>query len=540
MENNKFIIHTIILAVATIVSKIINVLYAIPLYQIIGEEGNGYYGTAYEIYNMLLVITAYSMPFAMSRIMTVYISEQDYVNCNRLFHCGLFYVTVVGGIASLVTYFFAGCFVIKPAVMILQVMAPTIFISGYLSVIRGYLQAQGTMLPTAISQVLEQMVNAILGIIFAYVFVQYTSPHPKALGALGSAVGTFTGVLVALLFIVGFYFIKRRSIKKDIKAQEILTDSPEKESYFSLIRVIFLMISPIVFTTFIYNLSNVIDMELFWWWAENNHISSSSAATTFGIYSRQYLVLIGLPIAIATAISSSMMPDLTTLFRKKNSQIPEAKISKAVRAVLFVTIPVTEGYVLLANPIMQFFFKGTSQDAGYALMAGAISIVFFSVSVVLNAALQGMNKSGATVINVVKALVVHVAYVVAMLKITDKPLEVLVSGSVLYSFVICSSNMRSVEKQVGGRFNLRSTILKPVLASTIMGFVIVLTYNGIINFGVINSVALIVTIVIAMLTYFAVMARGKTYTDRSIFKFGYMENSPRRSLPKILNMLKFR
>ncbi len=540
MDNNKLIVQAIIFSVASVVSKLISVFYLIPLYQIIGEEGNGYYGTAYEIFNMLLLITACSMPLAMSKIMTVYMGEKDYVNCNRVFRCSLLYVTLVGGAVSLVTYFFASYWVVEPAVMVLQVMALTIFLSGYLSVFRGYMQVQGTVTPTAISLIVEQLVNAILGIVFAFLFVQYESPSPKALGAVGGAIGALAGVTVALLFMIGFFLIKRKGISRTIKHQELSENAPVKESYFSLLRVIFLMVLPIMFTTFVYNLSTVIDMELFWWWAENNNIPTNIAASTFGIYSRQYLVLIGLPITIATTISSAMMPDLTALFRKKNSNISEEKISKAVRSVLFVTVPVALGYVLLANPIMQFFFKGTSEEAGHTLVSGAISIVFFSVSTVLNAALQGMNKSGATIFNVLKALFVHVVYVMAMLKVADEPLETLVTGSVIYAFIICTTNMRTVEKQVGGRFNLRSTILKPVLASIIMSFVMVLTYNGVRNFGAVNGVALITTIIIAMLTYFAIMARGKSYTDRSIFRFGYMENSSRKSLPKILNMIKFR
>ena len=126
-KKERFIIQAIILAVAGFVSRILGLLYAVPLYHIIGEEGNGYYGTAYEIYNILLLITAFSMPTAISKIMSVYVSEQDYVNCNRLLRVSLLYVILVGGAATAITYLFADSFVVEPAVLSLKVMAPTIF-----------------------------------------------------------------------------------------------------------------------------------------------------------------------------------------------------------------------------------------------------------------------------------------------------------------------------------------------------------------------------------------------------------------------------
>ena len=195
-KKDGFMIQAAILAAAGFLSRIIGLLYAVPLYQIIGEEGNGYYATAYDIYFMILLISTYSIPTAVSKVISQRLAVEEYKNANKLFKCSLIYVLVVGSFTAAITFIFAPYLVVDQSVLCLRIMAPTIFFSGLLSVFRGYMQAHNTMVPTAVSQIIEQIMNAVVSVAAAYIF---TLPFRNGVdesqiavhGAAGSALGTF-------------------------------------------------------------------------------------------------------------------------------------------------------------------------------------------------------------------------------------------------------------------------------------------------------------------------------------------------------------
>ncbi len=165
MPDNKkrdgFIMQAGILAAAGIIVRIIGLLYNSPMTAILGDEGIGYYNTAYNAYTIVLLISSYSIPSAISKVIAQKLAVKEYRNAHRIFQCAFIYVLVVGGIASLFVFFGAGLLVkIDYAIPALRVLAPTIFLSGILGVLRGYFQAHRSMVQTSVSQILEQILNA--------------------------------------------------------------------------------------------------------------------------------------------------------------------------------------------------------------------------------------------------------------------------------------------------------------------------------------------------------------------------------------------
>lgn len=152
---------------AGILVRIIGVLYRSPVTSIIGDEGNGYYSIAYNLYSMVLLIASYSIPMAVSKVVSGKLALKQYREAHKVFRCALIYVLIVGAIASLFTFFGASILVPdsqQKAIPVLRVLAPAIFLSGFLGVLRGYFQAHSTMMPTSISQIIEQVLNAIVSL----------------------------------------------------------------------------------------------------------------------------------------------------------------------------------------------------------------------------------------------------------------------------------------------------------------------------------------------------------------------------------------
>ena len=205
----NFVIQGSILAMAGILVRIIGMLYRMPLNDIIGKQGNGYYTSAFNVYNILLILSSYSMPVAVSKMISTRMAKGQYRNCSRILKAALIYATIVGVAAALVLWFGADLFaeLIKTPLsrFALKTLAPTVWIMAYLGVLRGYFQGTGSMVPTAISQILEQIVNAVVSVAAAGLLFNAGASmgehrdYSYALGAAGGTIGTGAGALTALV-----------------------------------------------------------------------------------------------------------------------------------------------------------------------------------------------------------------------------------------------------------------------------------------------------------------------------------------------------
>ena len=176
-----------ILAVASILAKIIGMIYRIPLTNILGDEGNSYYSTANEIYTILLMVSSFSLPLAVSKLVSERLHLGQKKNAYKVFKCSLKFAVIAGGIVSVLTFLLAG--VISKDIMKtemasygLRVLAPAVFIFAIAGVFRGFYQGHGSMVPTAVSQVIEQIVNAVVSVAAAayYLIMERVSSRKKA------------------------------------------------------------------------------------------------------------------------------------------------------------------------------------------------------------------------------------------------------------------------------------------------------------------------------------------------------------------------
>ncbi|MFR8015338.1 MAG: oligosaccharide flippase family protein [Clostridiaceae bacterium] len=214
-KESNFVVQGSILAVASIVVRIIGIAYRIPMINIIGDEGMGYYGTAFNVYNIALLLSSYSLPLAVSKMVSARLAGKQYRNASRILRAALCYATIVGAFAAAVIWFGADFFAkdvffMPYAAFALRTLAPTVWIMAYLGVFRGYFQGQGTMVPTAFSQVFEQIVNAIVSVAAgSFLFNealktevlknQTGDGYSNAWGAAGGTIGTGAGAFTALI-----------------------------------------------------------------------------------------------------------------------------------------------------------------------------------------------------------------------------------------------------------------------------------------------------------------------------------------------------
>ncbi len=461
-----------ILAMASMIVRVIGLLYRAPLTAIIGDEGNGYYGTAYNIYTIILMVSSYSMPSAISKLMAQKLAVGEYRNANRVFRCALTYGVLVGLVGSGLLFFGARFLVPDVAVCVLQVFAPTVFLFGILGSMRGYFQARGSMVQTSVSQILEQLANAVVSIAAAWLLMQTAvgaDPTRRAqLGAMGSALGTGAGVLIALLFMV---FCFRRS--KEGRKAEILSDATGKEEKYRIfLRDTVLVITPFMLSGVIMNLTTSLNQTIYMRMLIDLKGAGETATTTlYGIFSNKAVVISNIPISIATAVSSAIIPGISAAYARRDETGARRQVGNAIRITSIVAIPSAVGLAVLARPITMLMFPQMEslELASSLLSLLAVTVIFYSISTITNAALQSIGRMNLPLISAGIALVVQTVVLVLLLRFTDLDVRALVLVSILYSVMIFAVNQYYLRRFLGIRQDVRRDYLQPLVCAALMG-----------------------------------------------------------------------
>ena len=524
-----------ILMAAGILVRIIGVLYRSPVTSIIGDEGNGYYSIAYNIYAMVLLISSYSIPMAVSKVVSGKLVLKQYKEAHKVFRCALIYVLIVGAIASLFTFF--GASILVPdsqtnAIPVLRVLAPAIFLSGFLGVLRGYFQAHSTMMPTSISQIIEQVLNAIISIGAALLFIRLFAGDNEdgvpVFGAMGSAAGIVAGVAAGLIFMIFIY----RQNRPYFHRHYMQDAAKEESSYREIFRIIFLMITPVILSTFVYNISTTIDQTIFMDVMDYKGMLSDTAAALYGVFSGKYWVLINVPVALANSMSTAMIPAVSSAYTIEDYEECNAQVKQAIHFTMMISIPSAVGLSVLAYPVMQVLFpqKATIDLAVMLLHIGCISVVFYSLSTITNGVLQGIGKVNVPLRNAALSLFIHVLVLAGLLYFTNMDLLALIFATMLYAFLMCLLNSISVRKYLGYRQEVRKTFVIPAIAAAGMGVLCYIFYQGLyfILGGALGAVlpvrllvfvCLMVSIAFAVLVYFVLLLKLKGVSEQELRNF---------------------
>lgn len=523
-KQNNFVLQAGILAAAGMIVKVISLIYRSPLLSIIGLEGNGYYSTAINIYTIILLISSYSIPSAISKVIAQKLAFKEYRNAQRVFQCVLIYVLVVGGIASIFTFAAAPLLMSKSvnSIVALRVLAPTIFFSGLLGVLRGYFQAHGSMLHTSLSQILEQIVNAVVSILAGYLLIQMVADQSETTqaiyGSAGSALGTGAGVVTALLFMSGMFVLNRRTIRRRMKYDR----TGQHDSYGEIFKLIITIVTPFILSTFIYNCSTVVNMDTYYRIImEYKDVDSVTAHIDYGIFATQAVAVVNIPIAIASAMSSATIPGLATTFVRREYKKTRDQVSKAIRMTMLIAIPASVGLLLLSKPIMHFIFpqKEALDKASGLLAALAVTVILYCLSTLTNAVLQGIGRVNTPVIHSAVALVVQTAGLVLLLWFTELNLYALACANIIYSFVMCVLNQISVRKHLKYRQEVVRTFILPFVSSLVMGVVAYGVYYGLYMVLPVSRIVLLIAIGIGAMVYFAMILLTGGVTEKELKAF---------------------
>lgn len=530
---NGIVIQGSILAIAGLIVRAIGIVRRIPLTNIIGDAGNGFYGAAYEIYAIILLLSSYSLPLAVSKMVAARVSRGQYRNAKKIFKASLVFSVVSGGLACLFVLFFAdflaGTVMSEPmSATALRVLAPTLLIVAVMGVFRGYFQGLGTMTPTAISQIVEQIFLVIFSLIFAdiafgrgqlYDNLMMSENYAPAQGAAGATLGCGIGALAGLLFLLMVFFVSRKNMQK--AEQKDVTRA--NEDYISIFRVLLLTIVPVILSSVAYNLCGTLDQSIFNHYMTNLGLGAEQT-DIWGVYSGKYKVLINLPIALASAMCSAIVPSLSGSFANNDIAGARSKVAMAIRVTMMVTIPGAVGLSVLGTPIVDMLFTGEVDLAGQMLLFGTLSIVFYALSTLGNGILQGIGKMYIPIINAMISLVIHLLSLWVMLYYMDLGIMSVVFSNIIFSLVMFILNHLAIRKLIGYKQELIKTFIVPLIVSLIMGAISFGVYHLFLLFLPLTT-SCIIAIVVAVLVYFAGMVLLKGFRENELARIPLIGNT---------------
>lgn len=510
-----------ILAAASVISRIIGMLYRSPMAAVIGDKGNGLYSFAFEIYSIALILSSYSMPLAVSKLLSARFAKKEYKNADKIYKFAYIFAAVSGMVMALILFFGAGTIERlsghEGLALPLKVLAPTVFVVALAGTTRGFFQSRNTMMPTAVSQLAEQIINAIVSIVAAVILVRFAANEfDKArYGAAGGTIGTLFGALSSLMFLIFLFVIYKPRMRKHLSHDKVGVTVSNEE----VLKLIVATIVPVILSQTVYQSIGVVDGFMF-----GNLYKGSDSTALYGIYSSKYRLMVNVPNAISSALASSMIPSLVSLYTLKNFVEFRARLKTSVKFNMIIAFPCAFGISALSGMIMKLLFPTTDTVvSGRMLMYGSVAVLFYALSTVTNAALQGMDRMRLPVRHAAISLLIHIPLMVILLKFTKLGAHALVIGNIIYPLIVCALNWVSVARYANYRQEVKTTFIIPLLASSVMWietFCLSRLMAKVLPVNYItNALITIICIVNACLVYFIMLFVFKGVTREELKEF---------------------
>ena len=505
-NDNTLVKNASFLMIAALISKIIGMLYKSPLSTTLGSQSFALFQYAQNAYFILLMIASFSIPQAVSKIMAEKIAFKRYRDAQKVFYCALLYAVIAGGIVALFCLFGASVMVpdkMAGARLALQMLAPTIFLSGILGVFRGYFQAYRNMMPTSLSQIIEQIFVAVFALLMSSLMISSHSGKGEKIieswGAAGATMGTGVGVLAALLFMIFVYCINRKVIRKKIRRDRVSVN----ESTSQVMKTIILIVMPIIFSAFIYNVNGYINSYMYTDILGKRGMDETVLQTLYAEYG-YFMTLINIPLTLASTAPTSMIPEVSAHYAMHDRKGANEKIDRATWISMIISIPAAVGLAVLSGPVTRLIFGETNGVAAKLLIIGGITIILNGNSNISNGVLQGIGKPNIPMIHAAIALGADVIVMALLLLLTDLGVYAIVLSMVVYAVVMCLLNERAMKKYMRHKNPWKKAYLYPLVASIPMGLVAGGVYYGLYLLVPSNFLCLCVSVVLAVIVYFGV------------------------------------
>ncbi|MDU4961729.1 MAG: polysaccharide biosynthesis protein [Sporomusaceae bacterium] len=404
-QTRSFLKGALILSIAGFFVKGIGFLNWIILSRVLGAEGIGLYQMAYPVYLLALSLSSAGLPVAISIITAEKLARGDYRGAGRVFHVSLAVLSISGLLLSLVVWNGADWLIALKlirdprAYYSILALAPAIFFVTLLSSFRGYLQGWQRMTPTAVSQVVEQLLRVATMLIFAAMLL----PQGLEYAAAGATFGAAPGAAAGLLVLIYYYWKVRAEAKIKIAAQP---QTMPQEPVWTIMRRLVLLALPVSVSDLMLPVVSNLDLLIVPARLEAAGYSVAQATEQFGHLTGMAVPLVNLTTILTAAMATSLVPAISAAYAVGDRQGVKSRIATAVRISHMVTLPAFAVLLTLASPIADMVYH--APQAGRPLEILAVAVFLLGLHQVTTGVLQGMGHTTVPLVNMGLSAVVKV------------------------------------------------------------------------------------------------------------------------------------
>lgn len=514
-DKKTFLKGAAILGVAGIIIKLLGAVFRIPLANLIGDVGMGYYNGAYPIYVFLLTLSTAGIPTAISKLISERLAVGEHLEAHRVFKVSFLLLFLIGLSTTAILFFGAGyiCELVgnPGAFYAMRAIAPALLFVPIMAAFRGYFQGMQNMSPTASSQVFEQLFRVAFGLSLAF----YLFPFGLEYAAAGASSGAAFGGLFGAIAIIIIYLKKKKEIDAGIRNGVVRA----KESVGTILKKILVIAVPVTIGASIMPIMNLIDMALVMNRLQSAAGFTEEAATAlYGQLSGMVGAIINFPQVLSMSIAMSLVPVISAAYKRRETAFLQKNVELGVRTSMLIGLPCAFGLMTLAEPIMLLLYpmqKASATSAAPCLFIMAIGVVFLSVVQTLTGILQGLGKPTIPVINLAIGAVAKIFCTYTLVGIPSINVKGAAFGTALAYAIAATLDFIAVKRYTNTKFNIGMTFIKPLLASAIMAVCVFGAYQ-VLNVVLGNSVATLASVLVGVLAYGVIILVTKGVTTEEV------------------------
>lgn len=513
----SFLKNILFLMFSQVVVKLLGLVYRVAIVDAegFGNTGNGYYSTGYQVYMILLAISSMGIGNVVSKLVSERTARGDYRGAHRVFKIMLAMFTSFGFFLTLVLFFgadFISTTMLKASGVkyTLMVLAPALTIVSVAAVVRGYFSGLGSMKALGSSQIIEQIFNCVLSIVFVYMCVGYDS----AIMAAAGNVSTTVACAIALVYLIFYYRKRRPDIKEQCRKQEV---EQEKKSRGQLAKIIIALAFPIAISSLISVVNSIIDIFTVSHGIQRAFASVISSATAleekamelYGIMQKAE-VITHLPLAISGTLCTAIVPAISSAFAKKDMGEVNSKISSATLVSGVLIFPCMGGLMVLAQPILTLLYP-SAPDGNIMLILMSVTLPVCSLTYVLNGILYGMGKQSIPAISLAIGSAIKLVLNLVLIPVFN--IYGAIIGTLVYQVFVFTAECIAVFHFIRIKLDYAKTFLKPIVASLVMSGVVFAVYKLFMMFAG-NTISTVVAIFVGILVYVVAILIIGTFNEQ--------------------------
>ncbi len=385
----SFVKGALILTICGLIGKVIGAFYRIPFALIVGAEGVGLYQMVYPLYTLMLTLATGGLPTSISKILSEQWASGEYSLAKRTFKFCMLLLVTFSILGSLLIVAFSypvaklqgnisafGCYL---------AISPAVVFVGIISGLRGYFQARENMVPTAVSNLLEQALKVAFGLMLAKIFM----PKGIVAATIGALLGVTISEVAAFAFMLICWIVTRRKY-----TPLLLLDTPVRLTNKQILGKILSIALPIALGSIIMPISLLIDSALVVKLLSKS-VDVATATKLFGLQSGVVGSLSNLPVVAAIGVATAILPQISKQKASGQGQDLQTPIKNAFLFVLLVGMPSSLVFYFFSPQIIGFLYKKTFSATELEvcvnlLRVGALNIVALSLAQVSASVLQGL------------------------------------------------------------------------------------------------------------------------------------------------------